>query len=93
MAFCEGPGKDVKLFHGITKGSIVCPTGNSGFGWDSCFLPDGKDKTYAELSFEEKNCISHRRKALTLLKDYLVEREITLLEGVPILPIPIRDCP
>ncbi|GIY05619.1 inosine triphosphate pyrophosphatase [Caerostris darwini] len=71
LAFCKGPEQDVQLFHGITKGKIISPRGNKGFGWDSCFLPEDKDKTYAELSFEEKNTISHRRKALLLLKDYL----------------------
>ncbi|KAG8195985.1 hypothetical protein JTE90_028959 [Oedothorax gibbosus] len=75
LAFSEGPGKRVHLFRGVTKGTIVTPIGNQGFGWDSCFLPDGQNKTYAEMSSEEKNEISHRKKALTLLNEFLVERE------------------
>ncbi|XP_055929053.1 inosine triphosphate pyrophosphatase-like isoform X1 [Argiope bruennichi] len=74
LAFSEGSEQTVHLFHGITRGKIVVPKGNKGFGWDSCFLPEGKDKTYAELTFEEKNTISHRRKALLSLKDYLLQR-------------------
>ncbi|GFQ66770.1 inosine triphosphate pyrophosphatase [Trichonephila clavata] len=74
MGFTEGAQKEVLLFHGITTGTIVPPRGDQGFGWDSCFLPDGYDKTYAELSFDEKNSISHRQKALALLKDFLSRR-------------------
>lgn len=68
LGFTEGPGKDVILCHGETKGTIVVPKGGQGFGWDSCFLPEGEEKTYAQLSFEEKNKVSHRRKALNKLK-------------------------
>ncbi|GFW70354.1 inosine triphosphate pyrophosphatase [Trichonephila clavipes] len=74
MAFTEGAQKEVRLFHGVTKGTIVPPRGDQGFGWDSCFLPEGYDKTYAELSCDEKNRISHRQKALILLKDFLSKR-------------------
>jgi len=36
------------------------PRGERGFGYDSVFIPEGKDKTLAEMSFEEKNTLSHR---------------------------------
>lgn len=49
---------DVKL-HGI----IVAPRGESGFGFDRVFVPNGQKKTFGEMSLEEKNAISHRRKA------------------------------
>ena len=39
------------------------PSGNEGFGYDPIFIPEGFDKTYAELTFDEKVSISHRSKA------------------------------
>lgn len=61
----------VELFRGETHGTIVDPRGDQGFGWDSCFLPDGSNQTYAEMSSQDKNLISHRKRALVILKDYL----------------------
>ena len=43
--------------------------GDNGFGYDSIFIPDGFDKTFAEMSHEEKNQISHRSRALKNLRD------------------------
>ena len=60
-----------KFFEGIVKGKIVEPRGESDFGWDSIFVPDGFDKTFAEMGMEEKNKISHRKIALEKLKEYL----------------------
>jgi non-canonical purine NTP pyrophosphatase (RdgB/HAM1 family) len=59
------------LFQGKTMGLIVAPRGPSNFGWDPCFEPDGFDQTYAEMTSELKNSISHRYKALDKLKQYL----------------------
>jgi len=64
-------GKDIKVFIGEVKGKIVEPKGESGFGWDPIFQPDGFDKTFAEMGAEEKNAISHRFKAFKKLGDYL----------------------
>lgn len=64
-------GKEVEIFIGEIKGQIVSPQGESGFGWDPIFQPDGYDKTFAEMSAEEKNAISHRFKALKKFKEYL----------------------
>ncbi|MBN1585569.1 non-canonical purine NTP pyrophosphatase [Candidatus Uhrbacteria bacterium] len=66
-----GP-KDTRFFEGITRGTIVAPRGESDFGWDRVFRPEGRTKTFAEMDREEKNGISHRGKAVRLLRDYLV---------------------
>lgn len=72
FAYHDGvEGSKVQLFKGLTEGKIVSPKGEKNFGWDSCFQPTGFTKTYAELIGEEKNKISHRGKALQLLKQYL----------------------
>lgn len=64
-------GKEVQV-EGIINGQIVAKeSGNNGFGYDSVFIPDGYDLTFAELTEKEKNRISHRRKALDALKQYL----------------------
>ncbi len=53
------------VFHGVSKGVILRePKGDKGFGYDPVFMPDGMDKTFAELSAEEKNKISHRARAV-----------------------------
>ena len=49
------------------------PRGDGGFGYDPVFVPVGYDKTYAEISAEEKNIISHRAKALGILRMKLKE--------------------
>jgi XTP/dITP diphosphohydrolase len=43
------------------------PRGDRGFGYDPVFVPDGEDRTAAQLNSEEKDAVSHRRRALTLL--------------------------
>jgi non-canonical purine NTP pyrophosphatase (RdgB/HAM1 family) len=65
--------KDEKIsfFEGNIKGNIVSPRGENGFGWDKIFVPEGFDKTFAEMTNEEKNKISHRKKAIEKLKDFL----------------------
>ena len=49
------------LFEGIIKGTIIeDKRGTTGFGYDPIFIPDGYDKTFAELGTDDKNKISHR---------------------------------
>lgn len=60
------------LFTGICKGHIIeIQKGTEGFGYDPIFLPDGSDKTFAEMGMEEKNKFSHRKKAVTQLIEFL----------------------
>jgi XTP/dITP diphosphohydrolase len=60
------------VFEGNMDGCItMSPRGENGFGYDPIFIPDGFTKTNAELSLEEKNAISHRKKALDELVRYL----------------------
>ena len=62
------PDKTVIAAEGRCCGRIIeAGRGNNGFGYDPVFVPDGFDKTLAELSEEEKNAISHRGKAFRKL--------------------------
>jgi inosine triphosphate pyrophosphatase len=62
---------NMHFFESSINGQIVSPRGDYGFGWDQIFLPDSYDKTFAEMSFEEKNSISMRKKVFNKLKDFL----------------------
>lgn len=59
-------------FEGIIKGKIITEKrGSSGFGYDPIFIPEGYDKTFAELGDEIKNKISHRAQAVNKLCKFL----------------------
>lgn len=67
-------GADFILAMGEIVGTIIKePRGTNGFGYDPLFLPDGYDKTTAELPPEIKNKISHRFRAFNQLKKYLMK--------------------
>ncbi len=69
------PDGETLVARGECPGRIIeVPTGENGFGYDPLFVPDGKDKTFAQLTEEEKNEISHRAKALEVLEKLLIER-------------------
>lgn len=55
---------------------IYQPRGNNGFGYDPLFVPTGYDRTFAELTSEEKNKISHRAAALQKLRKILQEQQL-----------------
>jgi XTP/dITP diphosphohydrolase len=62
------------LMEGIVYGSISdVKRGSDGFGYDPIFIPDGYDRTYAEMSLEEKNKMSHRALAVAKLKRFLAK--------------------
>ncbi len=59
-------------FEGICDGTITdSPSGTDGFGYDPVFMPEGADRTFAEMSLEEKNRYSHRARAVQKLVLYL----------------------
>ena len=61
------------LFEGICEGKIIEELkGNEGFGYDPVFIPDGSNKTFAEMTMEEKNIFSHRKKATKKLVEVLL---------------------
>lgn len=64
------------LFTGIVEGEIVEEKqGEGGFGYDPLFKAEGMTKSFAELSLEEKNAVSHRGKAVSQLVDFLKTKE------------------
>jgi XTP/dITP diphosphohydrolase len=67
-------GKEFR-FEGAVSGNITEERrGEGGFGYDPVFIPDGHGKTFAEMSLDEKNKISHRAIALGKLTDFLYSR-------------------
>ena len=63
---------NIEFFEGTSVGKIVeTQKGGEGFGYDPIFVPNGNDKTFAEMSMEEKNRYSHRRKAVDKLVSFL----------------------
>jgi len=71
FAYSAGPNSEPILFEGRTDGQIVPARGDGKFGWDPIFEPVGTGKTYAEMSAEQKNKLSHRYRALEKLQAYL----------------------
>lgn len=68
------PDGTVKTFKGQVDGIITMePRGDKGFGYDPVFEPEGFDKTFAEMSPQEKDSISHRMKAVAAFRRYLEE--------------------
>lgn len=73
-------GEIAGSFRGEVYGTIIDePRGENGFGYDPVFVPDGYDKTFAELSAEEKNKISHRANAVEKVLEF-VEDEMSVLD-------------
>jgi XTP/dITP diphosphohydrolase len=70
IAYCDG-GQTVTA-RGESHGTIAAqPRGNGGFGWDTVFVPEGSERTFAEMAPEEKDRVSHRRRAWDALAQRL----------------------
>lgn len=62
-------------FEGIVNGEILsCQQGQTGFGYDPIFRPEGYAVSFAEMSMDEKNTISHRGRAVQKLADFLSQK-------------------
>ena len=67
-------GSEKYFFEGVAEGKIIDEKrGKGGFWYDPVFIPDGYKQTFAEMSFEQKNRISHRAKAINKLIDFLTD--------------------
>lgn len=73
IGYSDGYGL-TRFFVGAVYGMIVEPRGSRGFGWDPIFQPNGYDKTFAEMSLEDKNKLSMRSIAARSLKQFLDTR-------------------
>lgn len=63
---------ETHFFDGVVEGHIITEKrGDGGFGYDPLFVPDGYEKTFAEMGNEVKNNISHRAKAVEKLAEFL----------------------
>lgn len=72
LAVPKGP---VKTFSGYVPGRISRePRGTNGFGYDPVFIPEGHSRTFAEMSREEKDSLSHRGQALKKMRDFLAAK-------------------
>lgn len=60
------------FFEGEVKGTIAeAPVGDNGFGYDPVFIPEGHQRTFAQMEAHEKNAISHRKRAVEKLLEFL----------------------
>ena len=74
MALARG-GEVLAVFHGAVEGVIVnTEKGGGGFGYDPLFVPEGFCETFAQLSAEAKNALSHRGRALASAREFLKGR-------------------
>jgi non-canonical purine NTP pyrophosphatase (RdgB/HAM1 family) len=65
-------GTTMQVARGEVNGALSDKIrGDNGFGWDVIFVPEGYEKTYGEMTSQEKNAISHRKRALDKLKRVL----------------------
>ena len=68
VALARFPDGTEVVADGAVGGTIATsPRGDNGFGYDPVFVPDGEDRTYAEMTVEEKNALSHRGRAFRAL--------------------------
>ncbi len=65
----------VDFFEGSISGTLVPPRGTDGFGWDAIFQPDSSEKTFAEMTQEEKSQCSMRKRAVEGLRQYLEQAD------------------
>lgn len=75
VALFEPATGNLTLFRGVCGGTIaLAPRGDKGFGYDPVFIPEGYEQTFAELSGQVKQRISHRARAMENAREYLLEK-------------------
>jgi XTP/dITP diphosphohydrolase len=76
IAYCNNETEKPVVFEGEAKGEIASKErsgdGRSGFGFDPIFQPAGSEKTFAEMTLEEKNGFSHRAKAISKFAEWYI---------------------
>lgn len=72
ISYCDKRKKPI-LFEGITRGKIATKISGKGWGYDPIFIPQGKTKTYAQIS--DKNILSHRYRALVKFANWFVRMQ------------------
>ena len=73
------PGGEIHHFKGTVEGKITDqPRGNNGFGYDPLFFHEDSGRTFAEISVESKNSISHRARAVGKLREFLLTGEVNI---------------
>lgn len=72
VLYCLYDGENYHLFEGVTEGRIAKkPKGEEDFGWNPIFIPNGQNKTWAEMDSKEREITSARYKATKKLKNYV----------------------
>lgn len=83
VAIADSESALVNIEFGICEGRIAAaPRGTNGFGYDPVFVPEGYENTFAEVSAETKNAVSHRAKALKATRLFLMNLTSDLTPGV-----------
>lgn len=75
IGYCDA-AKEIYFFEGEVTGTVVIPRLENGFGWDLIFVPEDHTETFAEMSEEKKNTMSHRGKAAEKLAEFLHNEKI-----------------
>jgi XTP/dITP diphosphohydrolase len=73
LALAGGAGRQTMFFEGACEGRIaLAPAGSGGFGYDPLFVPEGHERSLAELGEDVKNKLSHRARALEKLRQFFL---------------------
>ncbi len=74
---CLVQGEEIQYFEGKVEGRIAeAQRGTDGFGYDPIFIPEDKERTFAEMGTAAKQDYSHRSRAMTALQDFLAQQSI-----------------
>lgn len=78
IVIADEHGNVINQSSGTCSGRIAnAPIGSGGFGYDPVFIPEGYDKTFGQLPLDIKNTISHRARALSATRDFLLSLTVS----------------